>query len=158
MAYNVGMPTHHQLRQERFALIDWMATQGFSHALTLNTDRELSAKKLKSIMSTFCLEFDRGVHGRNLRRVAKSTRLHAIAFPENLSTNAHLHASADLAAAIAVLGSEGQTLTLARTCWLTATNGAGSFDHKIAPDRGWSLYSTKRFDGTYFLSADFWPH
>ena len=151
------MYTAYQFRQERAALVTWMAQDGYSHALTLNTDRELSRPRLERIFSDFCHRFDKTVLGRNLNRVAQKARLRAIAFPENLSTNAYLHACVDLGPAIAVLGSEAQTLRLAKTIWLQVTHGAGSFCLKAEPDSGWGRYITKRYDGTFFLSADFWP-
>jgi len=152
------MTNLHQLRQQRRALIDWTAGKRFSHALTLNTDRVLSAANLSSIFKTFCMEFDRGTLGRNLTRVPKTNRLDAIAFPENLSTNAHLHAFADLKHASRLKGSDAAALELARICWMKATNGAGSFYERQQPDGGWCRYSSKGFDGTYFLSQDYWPH
>lgn len=150
------MPTH-QLRQQRQALIDWTADKRFSHALTLNTDRTLSAASLSSIFKTFCLEFDRGTLGRNLKRVPKTDRLDAIAFPEKLSTNAHLHAFADLKLASAIKGSDAAAVEFARICWMKATNGAGTFHPRPQPDDGWGRYSSKSFDGTYLLSQDYWP-
>ncbi len=45
------MQTYRQLRQERVALVAWMAKDGYSHALTLNTDRELSRQQLRKIVS-----------------------------------------------------------------------------------------------------------
>jgi hypothetical protein len=151
------MKTLYQLRQERNSLINWIADSQFSHALTFNTERELSTSRLNAIFGRFCHEFDRAIHGRNLKRVPSAARLHAIAFPENLSTNAHLHAFVDLRPAIDAFGNEALALTRARTCWLRATKGPGSIHAEAAPDRGWGKYCTKRFNGNYFLSADYWP-
>jgi hypothetical protein len=146
----------HQLRLERLALIDWVADGNYTHALTLNTDRELSPARLKEIFSNFCHRFDRAVlRHRNMKTMPRELRLRAIAFPENLATNAHLHALADLTASVGILG-ERQALELARTSWLQSTRGAGSFHWAAAPDRGWAGYATKRYNGTYYLAADFW--
>lgn len=152
------MQTYHQLRQQRAAIVNWTTDDRISHALTLNTDRELSAQKLSEIFGCFCHLFDKAICGRNLSRVASEARLYAIAFPENLATNAHLHAVADLSSAITVVGTEAKCLRLAKTCWLRATKKAGTFYSEAKPDRGWGGYCTKRFTGTYFLSADYWPH
>ncbi|WP_301750465.1 hypothetical protein [uncultured Erythrobacter sp.] len=152
------MTSFHQHRLVRRALVDWTAEKRFSHALTLNTDRVVSATSLGSIFKTFCLEFDRGTLGRNLTRVPQSNRLDAIAFPEKLSTNAHLHAFADLKLASTIKGSDAAALEFARVCWMKATNGAGTFFQRPQPDGGWSGYCTKRFDGTYFFSQNYWPH
>lgn len=158
LCYNLIMTSFHQLRQQRTAIVNWTADKRFSHALTLNTDRVLTAAKIGSIFKTFCLEFDRRTQGRNLKRMPQSARLSAIAFPENLSTNAHLHAFADLNLASEIVGSQAAAVELARVCWMKATNGAGTFFCKPQPDSGWGRYCTKRFTGTYYLSADFWPH
>lgn len=157
MAYNKCMHASHLRRRERENLVAWMAGQPFTHALTLNTDRELSGPNIGSMFGIFCHEFDKSLHGRKLKRVPQSARLHAIAFAENLSSNAHLHACADLRLASEFTGGEAIAVELARVCWMRATNGAGSFCHKPRPDAGWGNYCTKRFDGTYYLSADFWP-
>jgi hypothetical protein len=152
------MTSFYQQRLERQALVDWTTDDRFTHALTLNTDRELSAGRLSEIFSCFCRRFDKAVHGRNLNRVASGSRLHAIAFPENLSTNAHLHAVVDLSAAIEAFGDEALALERVRTCWLQATRGAGSICAEAKPNGGWGSYCTKRFTGIYFLAADYWPH
>lgn len=135
----------------RAAIVHWTADDRITHALTLNTDRELSAKRLSEIFGCFCHLVDKAVHGRNLSRIAQEARLYAIAFPEKLSTNAHLHAVADLRLAIEAFGDETLALLHVRKCWLTATG-------KAKPDRGWGGYCTKSFTDTYFLSADYWPN
>lgn len=152
------MMNSHQLRQQRAAIVDWTTDDRITHALTLNTDRELSARRLSQIFGCFCHLLDKAVHGRNLNRVVREVRLYAIAFPENLKTNAHLHAVADLRRVIEAYGDEALALEQVRRCWLKATKGAGTFDWKAKPDRGWGVYCTKRFTGTYFLSADYWPY
>lgn len=151
------MTTLHQLREHRAAIVEWMTKGGFSHALTLNTERALSLARLEDIFSNFCHRYDKAVLGRNLKRADKSNRLRAIAFPEKLSANAHLHAVADLGPAIAILGSEEQAIQLAAKCWREATRGSGSLWPEPEPDRGWNRYITKCYDGTLLLAADYWP-
>jgi len=85
-------------------------------------------------------------------------RLRAVAFPEHLETNAHLHVSADLTFALSRLDEAG-TKEAIRTSWLQANKGAGSIDLDLIKDSGWSGYQTKALRGSdYFLSADFFPH
>jgi len=152
------MKTKHQLRCERESIVDWASNDNYTHAITLNTDRELSLPRLKDICSTFCHQFDKQVHGRrNMRRFPNDLRMRAIFFPENLSTNAHVHGLVDFSPAFQVLGNEWRLKQQVRRFWLTATRGAGSMDLKPGPDSGWVSYCTKRYDGTYFFAADFHP-
>ena len=91
----------------RRELCSWIASDSYTHALRLNTDRVLSIGRLKDIFGTFCYRYDKSALGiRNLLKVPSSQRLRAIAFPENLETNAHLHVAADLSAGLRHLGSE----------------------------------------------------
>ncbi|MFO6448235.1 hypothetical protein ACLBKU_13955 [Erythrobacter sp. NE805] len=153
------MRTRRQMRMERDALVDWMGDQPFTHALTLNTERELSSARMRQIFSSFCHQFDKSILGsRNVRSLPTSMRLHAIAFPENLLTNAHVHVFADLGPAISAIGNEREVLERGRCCWLESTKGAGSFHNEPDPDRGWGYYITKRYNGDFYLAADFWPH
>lgn len=151
------MQNRYQLRRERKALLDWAMEQRFTHALTLNTDRELNERRLDDIFGCFCHRYDKAIHGRNLKRVPLESRLNVIAFPENLSTNAHLHAFVDLSPAIEAFGNDGVSIERLRTCWLQSTRGAGSVCLVAQPDRRWGGYCTKRFNGNYLLSADYWP-
>ncbi len=153
------MTNTHQKRRERASIIDWAANDNYTHAITLNTDRELSLGNMRSIFSTFCHRFDKSVHGiRSLQRFPDDLRLRAIVFPENLATNAHLHGYGDFTSALKVLGSEWKLYSVVRTTWLQSTRGAGSIDIQSSPDKGWGAYATKDYDGNYFLAADYWPH
>lgn len=152
------MYSTHQRRRERASIVEWVANDNYTHAITLNTDRELSLTRFKDICSTFCHELDRKVWGkRNMRRCPIELRMRGIFFPENLATNAHLHGGVDLSAAMRVFGNDWRMAQEIRRAWLTATKGAGSVDIKLNPDAGWFAYCTKRSDGTYFLAADFHP-
>jgi hypothetical protein len=137
----------------------WIGNDGYTHALTLNTDRELALPRIRSIFSTFCHRFDKAVLGsRNVRSAPADHRLRAIAFPEHLQTNAHLHVSADLTFALAHLGEQRLRKEI-RCAWLQSTRGAGSVDIQLVADVGWARYQTKDFRGTdYFLSSDFFPN
>ncbi|GIX19228.1 MAG: hypothetical protein KatS3mg120_0904 [Erythrobacter sp.] len=148
-----------QNRQQRAALVQWAANDNYTHAFTLNTDRELSLAQIRGIFGDFCHRFDKRVFGtRNVRLLPMDMRLRAIAFPENLTTNAHLHGLADLSPALAVFGNEWRLKREFERNWLQCTRGSGSVHLQAEPDEGWPHYCTKHFDGTYFLAADFHPH
>ena len=145
-------------RAQRFALLDWAAKDNYSHAITLNTDRELTLPRVKDICSTFLHEIDRKMLGRRPDRADSHCRVRAILFPENLATNAHLHGAMDLQQALRKVGSYSALDEMLEKLWRKATRGAGSISLKEDFDRGWFTYCTKRFDGTFFLAADFHPH
>lgn len=148
----------HQQRRERASIIEWVANDNYSHAITLNTDRELSLPRLKSICGTFCHQMDKRMHGqRNIQRLTADLRIRAIFFPENLTTNAHVHGCMDLALAKQLWGNDWRLEKETHRAWLKATRGAGSVDLNREPTRGWMNYSSKHYDGTYFLAADFHP-
>lgn len=152
------MYSTHQRRRERASIVEWAANDNYTHAITLNTDRELSLPRLKDICSTFCHELDRAVYGkRNMRRFPVDLRMRAIFFPENLSTNAHLHGVVDFSPAMQVFGNDTTMALQVERAWLKATRGAGSVFIKPRPDSGWIEYCTKRYDGSYFFAADFHP-
>lgn len=149
----------HQGRRERASIINWVNSDSYTHAITLNTDRELSIGNLSKIFSGFCHQFDKRVHRiRNMRRFPVDRRLHAIAFPENLATNAHLHGLADFTPALDVLGNEACLKQVVWQTWRRATRGAGSVKLKADPDSGWIVYCTKKYNGHFFLAADYRPH
>lgn len=141
----------------RRAFCDWIGNDGYTHALTLNTDRELALPQLTKIFGRFARHMDQAVFGlRNLRMVPTDVRFRAIAFPENLEINAHLHAAADLTLALDRLGDDRRVRKALHCCWLQATKSAGSVNVEDMRDKGWAEYSTKR--GQDFIhSWDFHP-
>ena len=150
--------TTHLKRLERAALVDWAAKNNFTHAITLNTDRELTLPRIKSICSTFCHLLDKRVHGRgDMRSFPLDLRLRGIFFPENLSTNGHLHGAVDLSAAISIIGNDGRLEREVRFAWKKATRGSGSALLKPEPDSGWFWYCTKQGHEDFFFAADFHP-
>lgn len=152
------MQDTHSARRLRDAQIAWMDGDEYTHAITLNTDRELSLNQFRRIFGTFCRIFDHRVHQvRNMRRFPTELRLRAIVFPENLTTNAHLHGFVDFTPAVRVLGNEVRLFDEVRYAWRKATRGAGSFCIAATPDKGWGAYSTKQSHDTYFLAADYHP-
>lgn len=143
----------------RRGMIELIENQAYTHALTLNTDRELSIARIKSIFGTFCAKVDRLAHGRQrVGNIPASMRFKAIAFPEHLSTNAHLHALADLSL---LKGDEASLRQAVHRCWLQSTRRAGSVDVQPLTSNGFAFYATKEAcssDPTYFLASEFHPH
>jgi hypothetical protein len=138
------------------ALRSWMAKDKYTHALTLNSDRELSLAQIKKILSCFCKILDqRALDIRNLKLVPPDLRLRLIAFPENLTTNAHLHCFADFTAAKYCLGDETTLEAVVREAWHRANRGAGSIHLVPDPDYGWAKYITKSNFRKFFLSSEF---
>lgn len=145
----------------RGALCDWINAESYTHALTLNTDRELSASRLRDIFGTFCHKLDRKILGtRHVGRVPAAERLRAIAFPEGLATNAHLHAAIDLTNAMKMFGDVQGLEDKLRCFWLQSTHGSGTIDLQPLTGSYWPFYMTKGFSAvhpTMFLSADYHP-
>ena len=153
-----GMYNAHLKRRERASIIDWAANDNYTHSITLNTDRELTLARIKDICSTFCHQFDKRVHGqRSMRGFPHHLRMRGIFFPENLSTNAHLHGAVDLSAAMQIVGSDWRLEQELQRAWKKATRGAGSVDLTPEPDCGWFGYCTKRGHDDHFFAADFHP-
>jgi hypothetical protein len=145
----------------RGALCRWIQDDGYTHALTLNTDRELSLGRIKTIFGTFCHKIDRAVLGtRHAKRAAAHQRIRAVAFPENLGTNAHLHIAADLTHALAAMSDEARLSELIRCAWLQSNRGFGSVDVQRLTGSGWPFYMTKRFrapDHPMLFASDYHP-
>ena len=153
-----GMYNAHLKRRERASIVDWAANDNYTHSITLNTDRELTLARIKDICSTFCHQFDKRVHGqRSMRGFPHHLRMRGIFFPENLSTNAHLHGAVDLSAAMQIVGSDWRLEQELQRAWKKATRGAGSVDLTPEPDCGWFGYCTKRGHDDHFFAADFHP-
>lgn len=151
-------PPRHILRK---GMLDFISQRPYTHGLTLNADRELTASKLGSIFATFCVKIDRKILGRQrVRNIASADRFQAIAFPEHLSTNAHLHCLADLSRLLAVCGTDAWMERTIRDYWLQSTHGAGSVDVQRLYSDGFGEYAMKHADMSdpvYFLSCHFHP-
>lgn len=148
-------------RTIRSGIQELIEGQPYTHAVTLNADRELGPRRIRTIFGTFCHKLDREILAcQNARQFPQEQRFNAIAFPENLGTNAHLHVHADLRRA-AEGRTDQQLFDLIRRCWLQSTRGSGSVDIQQLFGDGWAAYCTKKFssnDPVYFLSSDFHPH
>lgn len=148
-------------RLMREEIIQWLSDPRFTHALTLNINRvDCTLRTAKAFFSTFCRDVDRMMLGKKrVERVHTCQRLEAIAFPEHLETNLHLHVVANFARRYWGGHSitEEQETELARI-WRRVTKGSGTSDIKLTRDAGWARYLTKemhRPGHDYFLSADF---
>ena len=138
-----------------------LSDEQFTHALTLNTDRDLSAARLRAIFNNFCMNVDRAVHDKQrVRKLPSSDRFLAIAWPENLETNAHLHAVADLRALADMTSDADDLKSRLATIWHQATRQAGSVHCIPRSDEGWAYYMTKKAhlsDPLYWISTEFHP-
>jgi len=149
-------------RTIRSGLIEFMNSQSYTHALTLNSDRELSVTRIRSIFSTFCVSIVREMLGKQrVGAVSSDDRLNAIAFPEHLESNAHLHALADFSCFIGRGFDHNRLTTLVYKTWRCSTHEAGSIDLGPIRSQGYPRYITKLAcgrDPLYFLARDFHPH
>lgn len=78
-------------------MIKWASNGRFSHAITLNANRDaLSLASMRKLFGQFCLAVDRLRTGKHrVSRLRTSERFEAIAFPEHLESNLHLHVVAN---------------------------------------------------------------
>lgn len=154
------MPSYfsHSLRK---GMIELCSHPRYTHAVTLNCNQgALSVERLKAHFKHFCIDVDRHFHGKNrVFRLPADRRLDAIAFPEHVLSNAHMHLVVDLAAGFVGNRSDQEIGTALYRIWKSVTCGAGSIDLKVKRDDGWCWYITKEFYTTrdYFLSSDFHP-
>lgn len=126
------------------AYVQFIANGGYTHALTLNMNREIALASLSRFFGAFCLEMDRENFGRkNVQGIASSERFSAIAFPEHLNSNIHLHASVRLKGWM----SDDQ-LTRAEQIllhhWKKVSRGSGTICLKpLTNECGWPSYYIK---------------
>lgn len=146
-------------RAVREGILDWLPSLDLPHALTLNTDRALSLTRLGSIFSQACLEIDRVTHGRkNVQSLPSHERFLAIAFPEHLETNAHLHALCNLSSYMNRFPGQSAAVDYLEHAWRRSTRGAGSIHLEDVRSPGFARYALKGVltaDSPYFLSSDF---
>ena len=147
--------------EQRRAAIDWASETRYTHAITLNPNRkELSLENLRQMFGQFCLGVDRMMTGkRRASNLYSYERFDAIAFPEHIESNIHLHVAANFAprywGARQIGDAEYEELD---RIWTAVTAGSGSTDIQLARDAGWAKYSAKemyRVDHEYFLTSDF---
>lgn len=152
------------LAKERAALIEWIVDMKCTHAITLNTNRDLSIAHLRMMFGQFCKRVDELRFGvSHVARKASFIRFDAIAFVEHPDNRPHLHVAARL-----------DWMWLGRPfgadderdldwAWRNIVRGAGSTCIKEMgvehPVEGWGRYITKDYrpGADYFLSKDFHP-
>ena len=149
---------------QREAMMGWLSQVQFTHAITLAFNRERANLGMaRRMFGEFCLGVDRLLTGkRRVGRLSSCERFEAIALPEHVESNLHLHVAANFHPRH--WGgrhlTEGQESKLA-AIWLAITKGSGDFDIRPARDGGWARYITKEWfrpDHDYLHSADFHPN
>lgn len=150
----------HRLRE---GLIEFARGRSYTHAITLNANQgDIGLNGLKRLFKGFCYSVDRYAHQRlRVQKLLSRERFDAIAFPEHLESNAHLHICANLSSDF--LGHEFDVKDEREIdrLWRETTGGPGSTDFEVMPDDGWMRYITKehrRPDHQYILSWDFHPN
>jgi hypothetical protein len=137
-----------------------MEREHFTHAVTLNPNRgTISVRFLEKLFKRFCHEMDREkLRTSRPYRAPASERFEAIAMPEHLESNPHLHLVADLNFLI------DRTLTLPsisfliERTWKRVTMGSGTVDVQILGEGCREKYIANEFDSadhSYFLASDF---
>lgn len=140
----------------------WIGEMGMSHAITLNPNRPLTYRNLRKLYGTFCHEMDRQFLKRHaVYKCPSEERFLAIAFPEHLQSNAHLHLAARLTGWLPNFPNSADLSEIDKI-WQAVTKHAGTtFISDLHNFRGWAWYITKeigRPDHDYMLSMDFHPH
>lgn len=126
------------------AYVQFIASGDYSHALTLNMNREIALSSLSRIFGAFCLETDRERFGRkNVQGIASPERFSAIAFPEHLISNIHLHASVRLNGWLSDEQlSRAEQILLHH--WNKVSRGSGTICLKpLTNERDWQRYYMK---------------
>jgi len=142
------------------ALIEWCRRPEFTHALTLAPNRRnITPVMLTKMFGAFCREVDRLMFGtKHVHRRPTWERFQAIAFPEMLEGNPHLHCVANFSRlhwqSRLDTGWEAELLPI----WEGLTREAGTLDLQEKWGAGWERYITKeayRPGHDFLLAADF---
>ena len=152
------------LAREREGLIDWIIQMNCTHAITLNTNRDLSVDNVRKMFGQFCKRVDEyRFGGTHVSRKESLFRFTAIAFVEHPDSNPHLHVAARLDRMW--LGHEFRPRDQRQLdwAWRAIVQGSGStFFEEMGskgPAEGWGRYATKVYKpgAEYFHSHDFHP-
>jgi len=147
-------------RIRRDALIEWCRRPEFTHALTLAPNRRnITPVMLTKMFGAFCREVDRLMFGtKHVHRRPTWERFQAVAFPEMLEGNPHLHCVANFSRlhwqSRLDTGWEAELLPI----WEGLTRKAGTLDLQEKWGAGWERYITKeayRPGHDFLLAADF---
>jgi hypothetical protein len=147
----------------RDGLIEWCRDPKFTHALTLAPNRKnISPDLLADMFGAFCREVDRYMFGTiHVHRRPTWERFEAIAFPEMLEGNPHLHCVANFSRLHWQSRIDKPWQTNLPSIWARITREAGSFDLQEKWGVRWEGYITKeayRQGHDFLLAADFHPN
>lgn len=147
-------------RIRRDALIEWCRRPEFTHALTLAPNRKnISIDLLTDMFGAFCREVDRLMFGtKHAHRRLTWERFQAIAFPEMLEGNPHLHCVANFSRLHWQSRLDKPWEVELPGIWEHLTRGAGSLDLHLKYGSVWERYITKeayRPGHDFLLAADF---
>ena len=150
-----GMTDRTWQRASRKGLIEWVSNN-YTHAITLQPNYQVEPDKLCEMFGWFCLDVDRLMFGRkNVHKYVTGVRLQAIAFPEMLDGNPHLHGACDFSRKHWQHRLDKTWLDKLPIIWKrVAKNRYAECKISLIRDGGWGKYITK--DGVDFiLAADF---
>jgi hypothetical protein len=157
--YRDGRPDPFSRESMRNGIRHFIETQGFTHSLTLNSNRDLSIPNIRSMFGNFCRRVDQDrFKKRHVERLPSCFRFRAIAFVEHAASYPHLHLAIDLGPTWLASIVDDRLGRQLQAHWIEVTDGAGSIQlDPIACIQGWSRYITKNYrrDDEYFLSSDF---
>lgn len=144
----------------RDAAIEWCRRPEFTHALTLAPNRKnISADLLSDMFGTFCREVDRLMFGtKHVHRRPTWERFQAIAFPEMLEGNPHLHCVANFSRLHWQSRLDKPWEVELPKIWERVTRGAGTLDLQEKWGLQWERYITKealRPGHDFLLAADY---
>jgi hypothetical protein len=144
----------------RDACLEWCRRPSFTHAFTLAPNRKnITPDLLASMFGTFCREVDRLMLGKtHVHRRPTWERFEAIAFPEMLEGNPHLHGVANFSRLHWQSRLDKPWEQELPVIWNRVSRGAGSFDLQKKYGTRWERYITKelyRPGQDFLLAADF---
>lgn len=152
-------------RQLSAAIVEMAGHARFTHAITLNANREAIRTEAHSVglqekfFRAFCYRVDLHAFGKKrIYKLPTGVRFEAIAFPEHLHSNPHMHVAANLNEQYWGRQFDESQHAKLESIWHTVTKGSGSLKILGVRDRGWAKYMAKetfRHDFCYFLSQDF---
>ena len=148
-------------RRLRSAFVDWQSAGGWSHAITLNINRQVSVRRATSMISLFCQRMDQYRFGRrDVTKLPSEDRFSAVAIIEHPESNIHVHMAAKLDSWLRAPLCDSDKRQFEKM-WKQCTRGSGTlyFDETYDP-KGWLFYITKGFYNqpmNWMLASDFHP-
>jgi hypothetical protein len=136
-----------------------MKGSNLSHTVHLAPNRDdLRFELLVGVFKTFCHEVDRWkLCRRKVDNVASSERFLAIAFPEKLETNPHLHAAADFHFLLNRGLHDAEIELRVHRLWRKVTRGTGTAEVHPLSVAGLEYIAkeVRTADHRYVLSSEF---